>query len=183
MFELERFIAECEAAVVAGGQSAIRETVQRAVADPTGIIRALGEPKRAGAHILHVSPRLTVLHMLWPPTHTQAPHNHLFWAEVGVYAGREDNILWRRCPAGTKWQIEASGAVSVSAGGHVSLPDDAIHSVNNPLDRLTAALHVYGGDLSAASRSMWDTDTLVEAPIDLARDFRAVDSYNAKLEH
>jgi predicted metal-dependent enzyme (double-stranded beta helix superfamily) len=181
MFDLERFIAECEAAVVAGGQLAIREIMQRTVADPTGIIRAMGEPMRAGAHILHTSPRLTVLHILWPPAHTQAPHNHLFWAEVGVYAGREDNIFWRRCPTDAKWQIEAAGAASVSAGGYVSLPDDAIHSVNNPLDRVTAGLHVYGGDLSAAPRSMWDTETLVEAPIDLARDFRAVDAYNATL--
>src|SRR5262245_37771403 len=96
MFDLERFIAECEAAVVTGCQPVSREMVRQAIPDPAGIINALGEPKRAGAHILHTSPRLTVLHILWPPNHTQAPHNHLLWAEVGVYSGREDNIFWRR---------------------------------------------------------------------------------------
>jgi predicted metal-dependent enzyme (double-stranded beta helix superfamily) len=183
MFDLERFIAECEEAIVAGGQPAIRELVQRAIADPGGVINALGEPKRAGAHILHRSSGLTILHILWPPHHTQAPHNHLLWAEVGVYAGREDNIFWRRCAPGATWPIEAIGAASVSIGGHVSLPEYAIHSVNNPLDRVTAGLHVYGGDLNAPKRSMWDLGTLAEMPLDLARDFRAVDAYNATVEH
>jgi len=182
MFEIERFIAECEAAVVTGGQEAVREAVQRAVADPESIIKALGEPKRAAVYPLHKSPRLTILHVLWPPNHTQAPHNHLLWAEVGVYAGREDNILWRRCPRGATWQIEAIGAASVSAARHVSLARDAIHSVNNPLDRVTAGLHVYGGDLTAVPRSMWDVETLAEVPLSHARDFRAVDAYNATLE-
>jgi hypothetical protein len=59
---------------------------------------------------------------------------------------------------------------------------DVIHSVNNPLDRITAALHVYGGDLLAAPRSMWDSETLMEGPIDLARDIRAIDAYNGTLQ-
>jgi predicted metal-dependent enzyme (double-stranded beta helix superfamily) len=182
MFDLERFIAECEAAVVAGGQEAVREVVQRAIADPEGIIKALGEPKRAAALPLHRSPRLTILHVLWPPNHTQAPHNHLLWAEVGVYTGREDSILWRRCPPGATSQIEAMGAASVSAGRHVSLPHDAIHSVNNPLDRLTAGLHVYGGDLAGMQRSMWEAETLAEVPLSHARDLRAIDAFNATVE-
>jgi predicted metal-dependent enzyme (double-stranded beta helix superfamily) len=182
MFDLERFVADCEAAVAGGAQQAIGEIVRRAISDPSGIVKALGEPRRAGAHILHRSPRVTVLHILWPPHHTQAPHNHLIWAEVGVYAGREDNILWRRCQADAKWQIEAAGAASVSAGGQVSLAQDAIHSVNNPLDRVTAALHVYGGDFGAMQRNMWDAETLTEGPIDLARDLRAIEAYNATVE-
>ena len=183
MFDLQRFILECEETVLVGGQAAIREMVQRAVADPAAIIRALGEPTRAGAHVLHRSSRLTILHKLWPPNHTQAPHNHLLWAELGVYAGREDNLFWRRCPSGTKRQIEAVGAASVPAGGHVSLPPDVIHSVNNPLDRLSAGLHVYGGDLNAGPRSMWDVDTLQEAPLDHARDIRANNAFNTAVEH
>jgi predicted metal-dependent enzyme (double-stranded beta helix superfamily) len=27
---------------------------------------------------------------------TIMPHNRLMWAVLGVYAGREDNIFWRR---------------------------------------------------------------------------------------
>lgn len=181
MFELERFIADCETAVVAGGQEAVREVLAQAIADPAGIMTVLGEPKRAELIVLHRSQRLTILNVLWPPHHTQSPHNHLIWAEIGVYFGREDNIFWRRCPPDGKWPIEAFGAASICTGTCHSLKRDAIHSVNNPLDRITAGLHLYGGDLPIQPRAMWDGETLVEGSIDHARDYRAMEAYNASL--
>ena len=183
MFDVARFIADCEAAMTAGrGRAAVHELLSAAVSDPAGIVAAFGTPRRALVRHLHRSPRLTILHIVWPPNYTQAPHNHLLWAEVGVYSGREDNIFWRRCSANSTWPIEAAGAASVCAGSAISLDPDAIHSVINPLDIVTAGLHVYGGDLSpAAPRSMWDGKTLVEAPLDHARDDLAFDQYNARL--
>ena len=158
------------------------ETVTaRAMADPAGIMTVLGEPRRAEQKILHRSHRLTILSIRWPPHHTQSPHNPRIWAEVGVYAGREDNIFWRRCPPNRRWSIEAVAAASVCTGGCHSLERDAIHSVNNPLDTITAGLHVYGGDLSSQPRMMWDGETLVEGPLDYAREYRAMDAYNATL--
>ena len=103
------------------------------------------------------------------------------WAEVGVYHGREDNIFWRRCSPTAPWQIEAVDGASIRTGACHSLTRDAIHSVNNPLDRITAGLHLFGGDLSMQPRTMWDGETLVETPIDNARDYRAIDVYNASL--
>ena len=47
--ELDRFIADCRAARAADRSSkAICEVVKRAVSDPTGLVRSLGEPDRAG---------------------------------------------------------------------------------------------------------------------------------------
>ena len=181
MFELERFIADCESAVLAGGQGAVREVLARAIADAAGIMAVLGHPRRAEVKVLHRSPRLTILNALWPPHHTQVPHDHRIWAEIGVYCGREDNILWRRRPPGEAWQIEAIGGASIFTGSCHSLDREAIHSVNNPLDRITAGLHLFGGDLPMQPRSMWDGETLAEAPIDNARDYRAIDAYNASL--
>jgi len=181
MFELERFIADCESAVLAGGQGAVREVLAQAIADAAGILAVLGEPRRAEVKVLHRSPRLTILNALWPPHHTQVPHDHRVWAEIGVYCGREDNILWRRRPPGEAWQIEAIGGASIFTGSCHSLDREAIHSVNNPLDRITAGLHLFGGDLPMQPRSMWDGETLAEAPIDNARDYRAIDAYNASL--
>jgi predicted metal-dependent enzyme (double-stranded beta helix superfamily) len=181
MFELDQFIEECESGCIAGGRQAVREMLVRAIADPAGVVAALGEPRLSEVKVLHRSPRLTILNALWPPHHTQAPHNHLLWVEIGVYSGREDNIFWHRSSPGSKWPIEAVGAASLCAGSCHSLGDGVIHSVNNPLDRITAALHVYGGDLLAAPRSTWDSETLIEGPIDLSRDIRAIDAYNASL--
>jgi predicted metal-dependent enzyme (double-stranded beta helix superfamily) len=183
MFNVERFITECEAAIASDrGRDAVREILGAAISDPTQIVSALGDPKRAGDWVLHRSPRLTILHIVWPPSFTQTPHNHLLWAEIGVYRGREDNILWRRSAPDCKWPIEATGVASLSAGQCLSLDRDVIHSVTNPIDRVTAGLHVYGGELpSGAPRSAWDGETLLEGPLDYARDDRAVEAYNARL--
>lgn len=105
------------------------------------------------------------MNIVWPPSYTQTPHNHLLWAEIGVYTGREDNIFWRRSAPDSKWPIEVVGAASLCAGSHRSFDFDLIHSVTNPLDKVTAGIHVYGGDLSLPPRSAWDGETLVEAPL------------------
>ena len=183
MFEVERFIAECEAAIVTdGGRDSVREVLMAAISDPAGIVAALGKPRRAGDKVLHRSPRLTILHIVWPPSFTQTPHNHLLWAEIGVYSGREDNIFWRRGAPDARWSIDATGAASFCAGSCLSLDLDVIHSVTNPLDKVTAGLHVYGGNLaSGAPRSAWDGATPVEKALDYVRDDRAVDAYNACL--
>jgi predicted metal-dependent enzyme (double-stranded beta helix superfamily) len=182
MFDVARFVAECEAAIATeGGRAAVRELLTAAISDSAGIISALGKPRRAGDQVLHRSPRLTILHIVWPPSFTQTPHNHLLWAEIGVYVGREDNIYWRRTPD-AKWPIKAIGASSLCAGSCLSLEHDVIHSVTNPLDRVTAGLHVYGGDLSKGGpRSAWDGETLLEKELDYQRDDRAVEIYNASL--
>ena len=41
-----------------------------------------------------------------------------------------------------------------------SLGKDIIHSVTNPLGKLTGALHVYGGDFLKQEREEWDDETL-----------------------
>ena len=183
MFTVERFVSECEDAIATdGGRDSVRELLRAAISNRAKVVSALGEPRRAGDWVLYRSPRLTILHIVWPPSFTTTPHNHLLWAEIGVYSGREDNIFWRRCESGSKRQIEVTGAVSLCAGSCHSLDRDVIHSVTNPLDTVTAGLHVYGGDLRpGAPRSMWDGDTLMEAPLNYVRDDRAVDAYNARL--
>jgi len=48
MFDLDRFIAECRAALAADpSQRLVREAVARAVSEPSAVLKGLGEPKRA----------------------------------------------------------------------------------------------------------------------------------------
>jgi len=88
---------------------------------------------------------------------------------IGIYTGREDNIFWRRIPE-VAGKIEAAGAKSLGPGDAEPLGRDIIHTVTNPLSRLTGAIHVYGGDFYAASRSEWDPETLVERPYDMQKN-------------
>jgi len=65
-----------------------------------------------------------------------------------------------------KSTIHASSA-SLPQGDVTMLGRDIIHSVTNPLDKVSYAIHVYDGDfLSAEGKSCWHAETLCEMPYD-----------------
>ena len=178
MFDRERFIEDCiEARAADESHKAVREVVARAVSDPAGVLAALGEPEEAGFSSLYRGPELTILNFTWAPLMTLMPHNHNAWAVIGIYTGREDNIFWRKAEAG---RIEAAGAKALMAGEAAVLGRDVVHSVTNPTEKLTAALHVYGGDFFAPGRSQWDPETLEEEPFDIENSQRIFREANAR---
>ena len=177
MFELDRFISECRAASRDGGQKAVRELVAGAVSDPAEVMRCLGEPQRAGFTTLHHSPELTVLNLVWGAGMCIPPHNHNIWAVIGIYTGAEHNMFWRRLP-GDRTRIEGAGVKDLGEKDVATLGRDIIHSVRNPLSRLTGALHVYGGDFFAPGRSEWDEEHLSERPYDSEATKRLFEAAN-----
>src|SRR5229473_3971559 len=180
MFDLKRFIADCETAVRENDSHvAVKEVVARAVSDPMAVLKALGEPSGGGIQALCQSSALTVLNVVWPPKMTIMPHNHTMWAVIGVYTGREDNIFWRRRETGDGRGIEAAGAKALSVKDAAPLGRNIIHSVTNPIPRLTGAIHVYGGDFFAAERSEWDPETLQEGRYDVAKNMKLFEEANA----
>jgi predicted metal-dependent enzyme (double-stranded beta helix superfamily) len=166
MFEKDRFIEDCIKAIP-DGQKAIREVVAEAVSDSTRLMYELGEPSHAGITPLYRSKDLTIINFTWAPYMSLMPHNHQMFSVVGLYSGREDNVFWRR----TKGGIEAAGAKSLASGEVATLGLDIIHSVLNPLGKMTCAIHVYGGDFFEPDepRSGWDHETLVEEPWDIEK--------------
>lgn len=179
MFDRDEFIAECRKARAAdGSHKAVREVVARAMADPAAILRSLGEPTRAGLEKIYHAPDLTILNLVWGPWMTLMPHNHAMWAVIGIYSGREDNIFWRRVPDAASGRIEAAGAQALGTGDVVALGRDIIHSVTNPIPRLTGAIHVYGGDFFNAPRSEWDPEALTEQPCNVERIMRRFEEAN-----
>ena len=86
--------------------------------------------------------------------------------------GGEDNILWRRLVDEPSGRIEAAGAKALSERDAFPLGRDIIHSVTNPIGRLTGAIHVYGGDFFGVPRSEWDPERLLEGPDDVHRALR-----------
>ncbi|MCG8358903.1 MAG: hypothetical protein MI920_25325 [Kiloniellales bacterium] len=169
MFELDRFIEDCKAARAEDeSHKAVREVVAEAVSDPAAVLAAMGEPEEAGFQSLYRSDDLTIINFTWAPLMTLMPHNHNMWAVIGLYSGREDNIFWRK----NGRRIEAAGADCLMPGTAVPLGRDIVHSVTNPVEKLTLALHVYGGDFFAPGRSEWDPETLEERPFDFDKSRR-----------
>ena len=161
--DIERFVADC---VVANqetdAQAAVREVLARAVSAPDAVLAALGDPAKAGLNVLHTSETLTIFAATWTPQMNLMPHNHLMWANIGIYTGREDNIFWKRSADG----IKAYTADALFVRDTAMLPEDAVHSVTNPLLRFTGGIHIYGGGFFDTTRSQWDAETLEEEPSD-----------------
>lgn len=177
-FDSQRFIEECRAAMASGveAQARIQELLKKELTDRDAVLAGLGPPTRGGLKALYRSPELTILNIVWSPLMQLLPHDHNMWALIGIYSGREDNIFWKRDGAG----LNAIGASAISAGDVVPLPSDVIHSVNNPIEKLTGAMHVYGGDFFGVHRSEWDPETLAERSWNITDAVRNFERSNAR---
>ena len=160
-FDIESFVEDCRRAnqqAAADKQGAMREVVSRAMSDPRSVRTAVGEPQKGGIQTLYRSSDLTILNIVWAPLMQLLPHEHRMWSVIGIYSGREDNIFWER----QQGRIAATKAASLSTGDVVTLPLEVVHSVANPIEQLTGAIHIYGGDFFATPRSEWDAGSLEE---------------------
>ena len=178
MFDVDELVQQCLSATAESEpRLAIRDVLDRTLAAPGEVADVLA-PTEGGLTVLHASPELTILHVVWAPGMRIYPHDHLMWAAIGIYTGQEDNAFYRRNPEGDGHLVR-SGGTSLATGDVALLGDDAIHSVANPLRQLTGAIHSYGGDFVNQRRSQWDADLGNERPNDLAESQRQFAEANA----
>ena len=178
MFEKERFIEDCRAALKErNAQAAIRELVEKAVSEPAQVLRALGEPKLSGVETIYRADELTILNLCWGPRMVFKPHDHRMWAVIGIYGGREQNFFFRRSDKG----LTQHGLKELSTREVIPLGKAIIHAVTNPLDQITGAIHVYDGDFFAMPRSEWNPKTFEEHPYDMEHTLRAFEEANERL--
>ena len=154
-FSLQQFIASCR---TAPGVQAVAKVMREAVQDPDGIRAALAATP--GDRILHQTSQLTVLNVVIPAGFRSTPHDHAIWAIVGIYEGQEDNVFYRNLGD----RLTVSERHEVRAPGVIILDGTTIHAISNPLAQPTRGLHVYGGHLDKAPRSLWDPDTFEQSP-------------------
>jgi predicted metal-dependent enzyme (double-stranded beta helix superfamily) len=169
MSVLEEFVAQCSTAVKEDSDvQATKEVVERAVRDR----RLLDELSLTpDVKVLHNAEDLTILHVVMAERPVGVgrpiPHNHLMWAVIGVTHGGEENEFFRR--SGLTIEPSGNGRV-IDEGNVLMMGDNTIHSVKNPSSkRVSSALHVYGGNLIAAEKTMWCEPDWVEEPFDLFR--------------
>jgi predicted metal-dependent enzyme (double-stranded beta helix superfamily) len=163
VFDVDQLVADCRAARTEGEpRLAVREVLRRVLARPDEVAGAL-DPHEGGLTVLYGGDDVTVLHVVWAPGMTLFPHDHRMWAVIGIYAGQEDNSFYRRSGR----SLTESGGTVLTTGDIALLGDDTIHSVTNPRDRLTGAIHVYGGDFVNEPRSQWGPGERLERPFDL----------------
>jgi len=164
MFDLQDFIGSCKHFVGApDGAKQVLDLMSGVVADAEGIKSAVvpGAPGQAIFDlVLFRSSDLLVLNATVPPHFATPSHNHGMWAVIGIYEGQENNTFYRRSGKG----LEVVNRREIRAGEAVLLGSEVIHAIENPFGFNTLGLHVYGGDVLAAKRSMWNPSSHEELP-------------------
>jgi len=110
-------------------------------------------------YLLHCDPleRFSVVSFVWGPGGRTPIHDHTVWGLVGVMRGAE------RCE---EYALESDGKVVACGRAHVMTPGmiEAVsptigdwHVVSNDLaDRDSVSIHVYGGNIGAVHRHLFD---------------------------
>ncbi len=113
-------------------------------------------------YLLHCDPleRFCVVSFVWGPGQSTPVHNHTVWGLVGMLRGEETSTTYRfGAPgqpmlAGEKEMLRPGEVVAVSP----NLED--IHRVENAVaDAASISIHVYGGNIGAVARHVFDPAT------------------------
>lgn len=107
-------------------------------------------------YLLHCDPleRFSVVSFVWGPGQRTPVHNHTVWGLVGMLRGEEVSTEMRLGAPMTAGQVDRLREGEVVA---VSANTYDIHVVENALpDRASISIHVYGGNIGAIARSVFD---------------------------
>ena len=145
-----------EAAQIAG----IKPLLARLVAHDDWLPEeyALPDPRYYRQYLLHADPlsRLSIVSFVWGPGQKTPVHDHRVWGLVGILRGAEFSTSFEASAggalvAGKPERLEPGRVVAVSP----TLGD--IHSISNAHDdKVSISIHVYGGNIGAIKRSVFD---------------------------
>lgn len=123
-------------------------------------------PQYYQQYLLHCDPleRFSVVSFVWGPGQRTPIHDHGVWGAVGMLQGAELVQDYRRDANG---KLEAGPEQRLTPGQvAVFSPDKGdIHAVRNAFpDRVSISIHVYGGNIGAQPRHVFDAETGMAKP-------------------
>jgi predicted metal-dependent enzyme (double-stranded beta helix superfamily) len=121
------------------------------------------QPSASGyqQYLLHADSRerFSVVSFVWGPGQKSPIHDHTVWGIVGILRGAELEQSYSRESDG---HFEERGAPARLEKGEVTAVSPEIgdfHRVSNALeDRPSVSIHVYGANIGAVRRSMYELD-------------------------
>ena len=118
------------------------------------------DPRHYQQYLLYCDPleRFCVVSFVWGPGQTTPVHDHTVWGLVGLLRGSE------RCQEYAQGDgcMRMTGEHEIGPGAidRVSPRIGDIHKVSNALsDRASISIHVYGGNIGATHRHVYDVET------------------------
>ncbi len=116
-------------------------------------------PQYYQQYLLHCDPleRFSVVSFVWGPGQKTPVHDHTVWGMVGILRGAESCRRFERPIAGQPMITGATARLLPGAVDQVSPSVGDIHEVANAYDdRTSISIHVYGANIGAVSRHVFD---------------------------
>lgn len=119
-------------------------------------------PQYYQQYLLHCDPleRFSLVSFVWGPGQSTPVHDHEVWGYVGMLRGAEVNQRYVRQPDG---RLATAGEATTLRPGDVerlSPAEGDIHRVANAYpDRVSISVHLYGGNIGAVARHVYDPAT------------------------
>lgn len=148
-----------EAVILDHGQRLLGELVAHDDWLPDSL--AQPDPQRYQQFLLHCDSRqrFSVVSFVWGPGQRTPIHDHRVWGLIGMLRGAEHAQGFSRDAHGT---LQPEGApVSLQPGQveAVSPRIGDVHQVSNAFDdRVSISIHVYGGNIGAVKRAVFNAD-------------------------
>jgi predicted metal-dependent enzyme (double-stranded beta helix superfamily) len=118
-------------------------------------------PQRYQQFLLHADARqhFSVVSFVWGPGQQTPIHDHRVWGLIGMLRGAEESQGFARDAHG---RLQAEGpALRLNPGDVEALAPhrNDIHQVSNAYDdRVSVSIHVYGGNIGAVRRAVYQLD-------------------------
>ncbi|SIT28450.1 cysteine dioxygenase [Achromobacter sp. MFA1 R4] len=119
-------------------------------------------PQYYRQYLLHCDPleRFSLVSFVWGPGQFTPVHDHEVWGYVGMLRGAEINQRYVRAADG---RLAPAGEPTTLRPGDVerlSPAEGDIHRVSNAYpDQVSISVHLYGGNIGAVSRHVFDVET------------------------
>ena len=119
-------------------------------------------PEHYQQYLLHADPleRLSVVSFVWGPGQTTPVHDHTVWGLIGILRGAELCAAYSPTLPGQAMTAHVEERLEAGQIGVVSPTIGDVHKVSNALaDRQSISIHVYGTNIGAVRRHVFDPET------------------------
>ena len=147
----------------------VRALLARLIADDGWLPEAAAKPhpQYYQQYLLHCDPlqRFSVVSFVWGPGQKTPVHDHMVWGLVGMLRGAETSQSYVQDASGT---LLPHGPLERLEPGDIAMVSPStgdIHLVANAFDdRPSISIHVYGGNIGAIARHVFEPGTTVVKP-------------------